>query len=286
VSGAAVETIAGSNADLIREGAFSLFLVASMHAMAELYGDRARDFTMLEAGYMGQLLMTRAPGLDLGLCPLGGVDMAGLRQALRLDDSHIPLHAIAGGAIDPAWNESWQAAAPAGGTGLAEKLNAFLAERLPAHMTPRDILLLDKLPLTANGKVDRQALPLPGVRRRTPVAPANATETQVLALWRELLNAPELGVEDQFFEVGGNSLIAMRLLTRLQQEFAVELSIAQLFGALTPRAQAVLLAGAQRATAAAPIQAVARHADTASLADAEVDDMLARLLAEQGEAVS
>jgi hypothetical protein len=238
---------------------------------------------MLEAGYMGQLLMTRAPALEIGLCPLGGIDMAGLREALALGDDHIPLHAIAGGSIDPAWSESWQVAAPATEGGFAEKLSAFLAERLPAHMVPRDILLLDKLPLTPNGKIDRQALPQPGVRRRAPVAPANPTEAKVLELWRELLDAPEIGVEHQFFEAGGNSLTAMRLLTRLQQEFTVELSIAQLFGALTPRAQAALVtsAGGHAAIASAPIQAVARHTDAATLADADVDHMLARLLAEQ-----
>ncbi len=282
VDGAPADAIAGSNDDLVHDSAFCLFMVASARAMMELYGERARDFSMLEAGYMGQLLMTRAPAQEIGLCPLGGIDMAGLREALALGDDHVPLHAIAGGAIDPAWNESWQAATTATGGGFAEKLTAFLAERLPAHMVPRDILLLDKLPLTGNGKVDRQALPQPGVRRRAPVAPTNPTEAKVLQLWHELLAAPEIGVEDQFFEAGGNSLTAMRLLTRLQQEFAVELSIAQLFGALTPRAQAALVASAGApTTAAAPIQAVARHSNAASLADADVDHMLARLLAEQ-----
>lgn len=237
---------------------------------------------MLEAGYMGQMLMTRAPALALGLCPLGGVDAGALGQALGLGGGHLPLHALCGGAIDPAWNLSWQAAAPASGAGIAEKLTAFLAQRLPAHMAPRDIMLMEKLPLTANGKVDRQALPRPDARRRMAVAPATLEERRVLALWRELLDAPELGVEDHFFEAGGNSLTAMRLLTRLQQEFAVELSIAQLFGALTPRSQAVLVAdvaGTQPASAAIPT--VARHHDTAAVAEADVDDMLARLLAEK-----
>jgi amino acid adenylation domain-containing protein len=287
ISGAAADTIAGSNDVLIRDSAFSLFMVASARAMTELYGGRARDFSMLEAGYMGQLLMTRAPALGIGLCPLGGIDMGALRGTLALGDDHIPLHALAGGSIDPAWNESWQAATPTNAAGFAEKLGDFLAERLPAHMVPRDILLLDKLPLTANGKVDRHALPRPGTRQRAPISPANAAEVKVLELWRELLDAPELGVEDQFFEAGGNSLTAMRLLTRLQQDFAVELSIAQLFGALTPRAQAALVASARVRPPGdvAPIQAVARHADTAALGEAVVDDMLARLLAE-GETAS
>src|SRR5690606_25814928 len=149
---------AGSNSDLISDSAFTFFMIASMRGITELYGDRARDFAMLEAGYMGQLLMTRAADLALGICPLGGIDMGALGTALQLDGDHVPLHAIAGGAIDPAWNESWQAAAPVTGGNFTEKLSVFLAERLPAHMVPRDFLVLDKLPLTANGKVDRQAL--------------------------------------------------------------------------------------------------------------------------------
>jgi SagB-type dehydrogenase family enzyme len=287
IDGPAVDEIGGSNGALIRDSAFTLFMVASARAMTELYSDRARDFSMLEAGYMGQLLMTRAPALGIGLCPLGGIDMTALHGGLALGGDHIPLHALAGGAIDPAWNETWQAATPTSTAGFAEKLSGFLAERLPAHMVPRDILLLHKMPLTANGKIDRNALPQPGIRRRAPIAPANATETKVLELWRELLDAPELGVEDQFFEAGGNSLTAMRLLTRLQHEFSVELSIAQLFGALTPRAQAALVAAAhaRSSSEAAPIQAVARHTDAASLDQADVDDLLARLLAE-GETTS
>jgi acyl carrier protein len=236
--------------------------------------------------------MTRAPALELGLCPLGGIDVGALGQALDLDGDHLPLHALCGGAIDPAWNESWQAVEPASGGGITERLTAFLAQRLPAHMVPRDVMLMEKLPLTANGKVDRQALPCPDARRRTAVAPATPEENRVLALWRELLDAPDLGVEDHFFEAGGNSLTAMRLLTRLQQEFAVELSIAQLFGALTPRAQAALVAqaGNMRAASVAnglsAIPSIARHHDTAALAEADVDDMLARLPAERKETAS
>lgn len=241
---------------------------------------------------MGQMLMTRAPALALGLCPLGGIDATALGHALDLDTEHLPLHALCGGAIDPAWNEIWQSATPASGVSLAEKLNAFLGERLPAHTVPRDIIVLDKLPLTANGKVDRDALPRPDLRKRDPVAPATAEEKRVLELWQELFEAPDMSVEENFFEAGGNSLTAMRLLTRLQQEFAVELSIAQLFGALTPRAQAALVveAGQTRTTNAqsktSSIPVVTRHQDTETMSDANVDDMLAKLLADRKETAS
>ncbi|WGF87874.1 amino acid adenylation domain-containing protein [Marinivivus vitaminiproducens] len=281
---ATVDAILGDNAALAREGAFCLFLVAASGAMQSIYGERARDFCLLEAGYIGQHLMTRAPSANLGLCPLGGIDAGALGRALGLEDDHWPLHALCGGTIDPAWSATWQATRPSAREGLGERLAAFLAERLPAYMTPRDVVLMESLPLTENGKVDRKALPPPGMRRRQSAAPATPAEERVTALWRELLNDPELGVEDHFFEAGGDSLIAMKLLTRLQQTFEVELSIGQLFGALTPRAQAALVTRAAGArTEPAAIPALNRAPDTADLPDNDVDAMLAALLAERQE---
>lgn len=273
----------GSNVDLVQDSAFCLVLVARMPEVTELYGDRARDFCLLEAGYMGQVLMNSAPALRLGLCALGGLDLAALGPLLGLDADHMPIHALCGGVINPAWSESWQAATAGSSGSLTEQVRTFLGQRLPAYMVPRDVMVMDRLPLTANGKVDRQALPQPGIRHSVVVAAATAEEEQVLKLWQELLSDAQLGVEDNFFEAGGNSLTAMRLLTRLRQEFAVELTIGQLFGALTPRAQAALIGDARARPVAAPpaaIPTLQRRDETDDMHDADVEKMLAQLMAE------
>ncbi|ODN72166.1 amino acid adenylation domain-containing protein [Methylobrevis pamukkalensis] len=278
----------GSSADLAGTAPFTIVLVADTAPVTALYDDRARDFCLLEAGYAGQLLMTEAPALDLGLCPLGGFDAAALAAGLGLGEERLPVHALAGGAIEPGWSAIWRSGT-AGGDSLPEALATFLAGRLPAHMVPRDIVVLERLPLSSNGKVDRKALPEPGPGRQRVVAPANAVETQVLGLWHELLGDHALGVEDNFFAAGGNSLTAMRLLTRLQQTFGIELSIAGIFGALTPRAQAALVETARAAgqpTRAEAIPVAAGPAATDALAEDEVDTLLARLLAEREETLS
>ncbi|TKT78137.1 non-ribosomal peptide synthetase [Aquamicrobium sp. LC103] len=282
---APLERLFGSSADLAGDSGFSILLAAHLPAMTHLYGDRARDFCLLEAGYMGQLLMMHAPEFAIGLCPVGGADFSEIARVLDLGSDHEIVHALCGGAIDPAWNQTWHAAANSSGAApLSERLGTFLAERLPAYMIPRDVVIMDRLPLTANGKVDRKALPEPGRRRREAVEPDTADEARIVELWQRLLDNPAIGVTDNFFEAGGNSLTAMQLLTELRREFSAELTIAQLFGALTPRAQAKLVAAGQPAVESKAIPTLARTQDIAELADADVDEMLATLLDEEGEA--
>ncbi len=132
----------------------------------------------------------------------------------------------------------------------AERLRAHLAARLPAHMVPAVLLPWDSLPLTANGKVDRQALTdaaeraaggrgAPG-QSRTP--PATAMEKTVLGCWREVLGRGDLPVDRSFFEVGGDSLLATMLVSRLTAALGVPLTLRALFEAPTVQAQAALAA--------------------------------------------
>ncbi|WP_118135836.1 non-ribosomal peptide synthetase [Oceanicella sp. SM1341] len=267
----------GRNAELAADSAFTLFLVADIAAAQARYGDQAEAFCLLEAGHMGQLLMSRAGAQDIGLCPLGGTDATALARTLGLGADERPLYALCGGAIAPAWAREWQALAP---DPLPERLSRHLGRLLPGYMVPRDILPLAALPLTANGKLDRKALPAPGTRQRAAAPPETEVEARVLALWRELLEGEaEPGVEDHFFEAGGNSLTAMRLLSRLQEEFAVPLTLAALLAAPTPRAQAALVT-ARAATPPEPAPARSPEAMT----DAELDAMLARLSAADTDA--
>jgi amino acid adenylation domain-containing protein/thioester reductase-like protein len=117
----------------------------------------------------------------------------------------------------------------------AEALRAHLAARLPEAMLPAAFVPLDALPLTRNGKVDRRALPAPAqaLPPRTTRAPSTATEQGVLEVWRELLGRDDLGVDDDFFAVGGDSLSTLPLVYRLHARFGVELPLAAVFAAPT-----------------------------------------------------
>lgn len=133
-----------------------------------------------------------------------------------------------------------------------QQLRAALSRRLPDYMLPVQIEVLDTLPLLPSGKLDRNALPQRAViaqaGERTRVAPASAVETELCGLWQEVLTAAEqgLGVTDDFFAAGGDSLSAVRLMARVQRRFGIELPISALIEAPTVRelARAIESAGA------------------------------------------
>ncbi|HEX5757745.1 MAG TPA: amino acid adenylation domain-containing protein, partial [Thermoanaerobaculia bacterium] len=111
-------------------------------------------------------------------------------------------------------------------------LRAYLAVRLPDYMVPAAFVLLEGLPLTANGKVDRRALLAfaPGFEARGAyVAPRSPVEESLAAIWAEVLKVPRVGVEDNFFELGGQSLLATQVISRIREAFKVELPVRVLF---------------------------------------------------------
>jgi amino acid adenylation domain-containing protein/FkbM family methyltransferase len=110
-------------------------------------------------------------------------------------------------------------------------LRKHVAEHLPRHMVPSAFVLMDKLPLTANGKVDRDALPAPELpaQRSDPLPPRTATETALAAIWSELLQVEHIGMQDDFFDLGGQSLLAIRMVARIREAFGVEVKVRNLF---------------------------------------------------------
>jgi amino acid adenylation domain-containing protein len=119
------------------------------------------------------------------------------------------------------------------------ELRQYLAERLPEYMVPSAFVFVEAFPLTNNGKIDFQRLPEPVWRsQREFVPPSNATEEQLLAVWRALLANDTIGVSDDFFDAGGDSLLATRLLVTIEEVFDRRLTMAQVLQGTTVQTQA------------------------------------------------
>ncbi|WP_083874386.1 non-ribosomal peptide synthetase [Nocardia paucivorans] len=113
-----------------------------------------------------------------------------------------------------------------------EALRARLSRTLPAYMVPAAVVALDELPLNSNGKIDRAALPAPGdTGERVRTAPRTETERTLTEIFADLLSLDEIGIEDGFFELGGNSLVAARAVARINAALSVRLTIRDLFEA-------------------------------------------------------
>lgn len=114
---------------------------------------------------------------------------------------------------------------------LVETLRVHLAARLPEYMLPAAYIALEAFPLTANGKVDRKALPDPHLTQVTVayVAPKTATERRLCAIWQEILGVERIGISDNFFHRGGHSLLVLKLLRALEQEFNVQPNLKMMF---------------------------------------------------------
>ncbi|MGQ0841979.1 amino acid adenylation domain-containing protein [Actinokineospora sp.] len=200
-----------------RSSAFTVFLIAQHRAIDPLYGARARDFCLIETGLITQLLEGEADRHGLGVRQVGRVrDTAGLRAALRLDDGHEVLHGLICG---PKTDVALRAA------DLSTRLREYLADLLPHYMVPGTVIVLDELPLSARGKIDRPAVAnlTSAAPARPSAPPASDTERQVADVFAEVLKAESVPVTVNFADLGANSVqlvaIHRRLLATVDRHF-------------------------------------------------------------------
>jgi amino acid adenylation domain-containing protein len=255
------------NAAIFESAAFALFLVAQMEAIEPIYGDVSARFAALEAGLVAQLLEMTAGASGVALCQIGGVDFAGLDGRFALDPSHVLMHVIVGGPrqhdID-SW-DAFRRDAERGGAraatdaarpepelaqhALFAQLRETLKRALPHYMVPSAFATIDRLPMSANGKVDRTKLPK---ITNLPAPPAGDTGQAPLAsvlseMCAQTLQIPEVNRDDNFFELGGSSLTAIGLTTMIRDVFGVSVPITRFLEAPTIATLATLVEEARSA---------------------------------------
>jgi SagB-type dehydrogenase family enzyme len=258
------------NQPIFDEAAFSLFLVARDAAIAPVYGTRARDFCLIEAGYMGQLLMETASEHGLGICPVGYLDFDAVGSRFALEPGQWLVHSFLIGA-------SRQVPAEL----LVRDLRQLARRRLPWYMEPSSLEVLDALPLSSNGKVDRRALAELAARaprsqagsadssshqndRATTAEGRNAevgtaantatseTRARVAEVMARALKLERLGEDDSFFDAGGNSLLAARVVATVRSMFGVDITLRSLFDRRSPRAFAEAIDAARASGGGSP----------------------------------
>jgi amino acid adenylation domain-containing protein len=131
------------------------------------------------------------------------------------------------------------------GAALTPALRRGLAEKLPSYMIPSAFVYLDALPLTPNGKVDRRALPRPdrgaAVQSRAYLPPRDGLELQLVRIWEDVLGTSPVGVHEDFFDLGGHSILAVRLAAQVEKRLRTRLPLSTFIGARTVEAQALLI---------------------------------------------
>ena len=208
---------------------------------ARLYktGDLARFLPSGDVEYLGRLdhqVKIRGFRIELGEIEVVTSRYPGIREVVVVAREDTPGDKRLVAYVVPAQIGEFETAG----------LQGFLKNQLPDYMIPA-VIVLQAMPLSTNGKVDRKALPAPSVENHPEthdyVAARNEIEKGLADIWSDLLAIQKIGIKDNFFELGGHSLLAIRLVSRIEQSFGKELSLASLLEAQTIEQQADLILG-------------------------------------------
>ncbi|WP_018694102.1 non-ribosomal peptide synthetase [Algicola sagamiensis] len=223
----------GVNKPIFEQAGVMLFLIGKLDAVEPIYPGKGLEFCHLEAGYMSQLLMEKSPIYEIGLCPAGdGVNLKQLADKLALTaDQHL-VHTLMCGKIDAEWSKQWMAYHQhQSNDEIQATLQSHLKKHLPYYMLPAQIQSWDRLPLTANGKVNRKALMhAPTNPVDAPFVPAKSkTETELKTMLCDILEREDISITQPFFELGANSVHLVQFRQKIEAHWQKELQMADLF---------------------------------------------------------
>ncbi|XXY48838.1 amino acid adenylation domain-containing protein [Sorangium sp. So ce269] len=298
----------GPNGQAFDSSAFSVYLVADLGAIEPVYGSRARDLCLMEAGVIAHLLESTAPDHQIGLCQTGGFDFAQVAHLFQVGPRYEYLHGLVGGAISVsdttiealaresaalgAMVDAATRAASSQGSALArpERLRDRLARALSSYIAERwteqpvRVVVVDRLPgsaegarrsaledappraeqartspaaeLPARGEADEHPAEEPPARRsipgrtpqrvaldqaRTAAVATDGLESAIAQLWAEVLKRRQVGHDDNFFDLGGDSLLLVSMARHILERFGREVSVIHLFEHPTVSQQAAYL---------------------------------------------
>ena len=189
-------------------------------------GDRARYLADGRIEYMGRMdrqVKIRGFRIEPGEIEAALAELEPVREAVVVDREDTPGHRRLVAYI-----------APRDGVPLSTpELRKVLQSKLPHYMVPSAFVVLDELPLTAHGKIDRNALQAPGVARleldKSYTAPRTAVDQVLAHIWQQVLNVERVGIHENFFDLGGHSMLAMQLASRVREDLGIDLQIAAVF---------------------------------------------------------
>ncbi|WP_400638434.1 pyoverdine non-ribosomal peptide synthetase PvdD [Pseudomonas aeruginosa] len=188
-------------------------------------GDLARFQADGNIEYIGRIdhqVKVRGFRIELGEIEAALAGLAGVRDAVVLAHDGVGGTQLVGYVVADSAEDAER---------LRESLRESLKRHLPDYMVPAHLMLLERMPLTVNGKLDRQSLPQPdaSLSQQAYRAPGSELEQRIAAIWAEILGVERVGLDDNFFELGGHSLLATRVISRVRQEQQLDASLKALF---------------------------------------------------------
>lgn len=235
ITGAAIATHYINNEKANRDAYFQLD-VDGQQLRAYRTGDLANfdgDFHYL--GRRDKQLKIRGYRIEPGQIEQQMMHFAGIKKALVTSHQQDNGHALLLGYFTTTDEQSIDISA----------LNAHLKTSLPAWSVPDELLPINSFPTTVNGKVDEQALPTPQRQSEIYIAPQSPLEETVHAMWQRVLELDSVSMDAEFFDIGGNSLMAMMMVTDVKSEFGIEIEVMDVFNTKSPSGMAQLISEKQ-----------------------------------------
>lgn len=196
----------------------------------EIDDEVKKMITQLQAGMLSESLMMMGVDLQIGVCPIGNLEHEELLNLSKVIEGKHFIHGLLGGAILPEQIQEIGDSNIKSETLSTESLKAYLSPLLPNYMIPNHFIMLKEIPLSANGKVDRNLLPRVNfLKTKKLIHPKSVIEKHIAQIWKELLQLDEVSIDTNFFELGGNSLTVIQVMMRLKKHYNVELSLKLMF---------------------------------------------------------